>query len=60
MDILLAVFMGMIVGAGISLVVTCALTAYHSYQRDVNKKLDTIKKDISELKEKNNDESVSF
>ena len=60
MDILLAVFMGMIVGAGISLVVTSALTAYHSYQRDVNKKLDTIKKDISELKKKNNDESVSF
>ena len=60
MDILLAVFMGMIVGAGISLVVTSTLTAYHSYQRDVNKKLDTIKKDISELKKKNNDESVSF
>ncbi len=60
MDILLAVFMGMIVGAGISLVVTSALTAYRSYQRDVNKKLDNIKKDISELKEKNNDESVSF
>ena len=60
MDILLAVFMGMIVGAGISLVVTSALIAYRSYQRDVNKKLDNIKKDISELKEKNNDESVSF
>ena len=60
MDILLAVFMGMIVGAGISLVVTSALTAYHSYQSDVNKKLDNIKKNISELKEKNNDESVSF
>ena len=60
MDILLAVFMGMIVGAGISLVVTSALTAYHSYQSDVNKKLDNIKKNISELKEKNNDESVNF
>ena len=60
MDILLAVFMGMIVGAGISLVVTSALIAYRSYQSDVNKKLDNIKKDISELKEKNNDESVSF
>ena len=60
MDILLAVFMGMIVGAGISLVVTSALTAYRSYQCDVNKKLDNIKKDISELKEKNNDESVNF
>ncbi len=52
MDILLAVFTGMIVGAWISLAVTFALTAYHSYQRDVNKKLDNIKKDISELKEK--------
>ena len=60
MDILLAVFMGMIIGSGISLVVTSALTAYRSYQRDVNKKLDNIKKDVSELKEKNNDESVSF
>ena len=60
MDILLAVFTGMIVGAWISLAVTSALTAYHSYQRDVNKKLDNIKKDISEPKEKNNDESVNF
>ncbi len=56
MDILLAVFTGMIVGAWISLAVTSALTAYHSYQQ----KLDNIKKDISELKEKNNDESVNF
>ena len=60
MDILLAVFTGMIVGAWISLAVTSALTAYRSYQRDVNKKLNNIKKDISELKEKNNDESVNF
>ena len=60
MDILLAVFTGMIVGAWISLAVTSALTAYRFYQRDVNKKLDNIKKDISELKEKNNDESVNF
>ena len=60
MDILLAVFMGMIVGAGISLVVTSALTAYRSHQCAVNKKLDSIKKEISEIKEKNNDESVSF
>ena len=50
MDIFISVISGMIVGAAIAAAVSFALAAYHAYQREVERKFDTAKKEMTKLK----------
>ena len=52
MDIVVSVFVGMLIGAMLAVVFSIAITSYREYQREVNSKFKTAKKEMQLLKDK--------
>ena len=55
MDIFVSVLIGVFVGAIIAVSICASLAAYHAYQREVNSRFNTAKKEIMKLKKKQHD-----
>ena len=55
MDFFVSVLIGVFVGAIIAVSICASLAAYHAYQREVNSRFNTAKKEIMKLKKKQHD-----
>ena len=52
MEIVVSVFVGMLIGAMLAVVFSIAITSYHEYQREVNSKFKAAKKEMQQIKDK--------
>lgn len=52
MDIVVSVFIGMLIGAMLAVVFSIAVTSYREYQREVNSKFKAAKKEMQQIKDK--------
>ena len=52
MEIVVSVFVGMFIGAMLAVVFSIAVTSYREYQREVNSKFKAAKKEMQQMKDK--------
>ena len=52
MEIVVSVFVGMLIGAMLAVVFSIAVTSYREYQQEVNSKFKAAKKEMQQIKDK--------